>query len=142
MQIRAQTQLIQVDQGQPDLSIALMATGPAVQNVQQIRVQIQSATVTLWAESDPATVVKALSFFSLYSDQQIDVELGADAAPPATPSSPPPYLWTVRLEQGLPLVLLSPAVMPGGLGSAAKVITQIRAQESQGNLATLHFMVG
>ena len=142
MQIRASTQLILVDQGQPDLSIAQMAAGPVVTNAQQIRVTLQSATVTLWAESDPATVVKALGFFALYADQQIDVELGADAPPPATPASTPPYLWTVRVEPGLPLVLLSPTVMPGGLGSAAKAITQIRAQESQGNLATVHFMVG
>ena len=37
---------------------------------------------------------------------------------------------------------ISPVVMPGGLGTAEKAITRVRVQESQGTLATVHFMVG
>jgi hypothetical protein len=142
MQIRAGTQLILTDQGQSDLSISLLATGPVVQNAQQTRVQLQSNTLTLWSAADPSTAVSALDFVYLYADQQVDVELGADAPPPATPAATPPFLWTVRVEPNLPLVLLSSVVMPAGLGTAAKAITRVRVQESQGNVATVHFMVG
>jgi hypothetical protein len=142
MQIRASTQLILVDQGQPDLSICLMAVGPVVPNAHQTRVQLQSSILTLWSAADPSTVVKALSFFSLHADQPIDVELGADAPQPSVPAATPPFTWTVRVEPASPLVLFSPVVMPGGLGTAEKAITRVRVQESQGALATVHFMVG
>src|SRR5262249_5137494 len=137
MQIRVNTQITIVEQGQPNLSICVAGNGPAVQNAQQSRVQVQSTTLTLWAAADTAALVKTLSFFLLYADYEVDVELGVDQ-----PSPNPPLVFTVRVEPGLPLTLLSPVVMPGGLGTTPKAITRLRVQESQGNPASVHFIVG